>query len=542
MKVDPSGLVSAAQRITAALADLAGGDPVHPPLGADPASVGGAARLSAAGSTLAAALAQQAAGLAATAEQLQTVATGFAATDEANAAKISSLNPLGGTPQVTGWAPPSVPPPPDVRPPLGPPPTLPGEAIAAAVHSGDPNVGEPFITTWARVAAAAEEAAGVVRTIAAHLPATWDSPISTPVVRAHLMRYAAALDTSAARANTLVEQANRHVEQAVQARSDIPTPQTFTAVNNQLRVLGVANAQSGGAYAVRLAELNARKAELDARAAQGYGAYHMATDATTAGDADPADGSAGDAGSDPAGADPDLAGADAPGAAVPPEAAGELAGQLPGMLPSVLGAAGGLVGGALATVGRVPAALMQAGSQAASAATQGLSGLSSPKPHDGSGDPGKGQPVGDVPGEAGEGDTGGADTTPAAGGPTSPLLPVMPSTGGSPTPPTVPPGGPPDPAQPAGAASGVVPMGMPLGGMMPGGRGTGAKDGPTRPKTLVVPPTPHTESVTGKMSPDRIAVSTTSPKPPDPPGDDQAPRGPAPIVRRITTARPRDEE
>ena len=45
MQVDPSGLASAVQRITAALAQLPTGDEVHPPLGADPASQGGAARL-----------------------------------------------------------------------------------------------------------------------------------------------------------------------------------------------------------------------------------------------------------------------------------------------------------------------------------------------------------------------------------------------------------------------------------------------------------------------------------------------------------------
>ena len=58
MQVDPSGLITAAQRIAEALADVAGGDPAHPPLGADPASAGGAARLSTAAALLVEALSE----------------------------------------------------------------------------------------------------------------------------------------------------------------------------------------------------------------------------------------------------------------------------------------------------------------------------------------------------------------------------------------------------------------------------------------------------------------------------------------------------
>ena len=73
MQVDPVGLASAAQRIADALAELVGGDPAHPPLGADPASAGGAARLSTAAASLVAAIGEQALGLAATAAQLLNV-------------------------------------------------------------------------------------------------------------------------------------------------------------------------------------------------------------------------------------------------------------------------------------------------------------------------------------------------------------------------------------------------------------------------------------------------------------------------------------
>ena len=79
IQVDPAGLASTAQRIADVLAELMGGDPVHPPLGADPASAGAAARLSTAGASLVAVIGQQALGLAVTAAQLLNVSTTFEA-------------------------------------------------------------------------------------------------------------------------------------------------------------------------------------------------------------------------------------------------------------------------------------------------------------------------------------------------------------------------------------------------------------------------------------------------------------------------------
>jgi hypothetical protein len=186
---------------------------------------------------------------------------------------------------------------------------------------------------------------------------------------------------------------------------------------------------------------------------------------------------------------------------------------------------------------------------AAGAATQSLTGLASP--HAGN-RPGDGGATGDMkpPDDTGSGDgPGGAgDTAPAAGGPTTPSLGVVPSTGPPSTPPPTPTGGLPEPLQAStGGSAGTMPMGMPLGGMplggMPPGGAGGARgrDAPARSKSLVVPPIPHTESVTGKVSADRIAVSSTAPQDPQPPGDDQPPGSPGRIVRRITTVKPKDE-
>ena len=90
-------------------------------------------------------------------------------------------------------------------------------------------------------------------------------------------------------------------------------------------------------------------------------------------------------------------------------------------------------------------------------------------------------------------------------------------------------------------------MGMPMGGMMPpGGAGSGAGGQKRqRPHHVVVPRTPHTESITGKVSEDRIAVSSIAPPSHDPPDDDLLPpaKGPQqPLIRRITMAPRKDDD
>src|ERR1700751_2587603 len=105
MKVDPAGLGSAAQRITAALAQLPTADAVHPPLGADPASQGGAIRLTSGGSTLAALLADLAFGLAATADVLAGVGIGFGGKELANTTNLSDLGSSASSATVARDAP-----------------------------------------------------------------------------------------------------------------------------------------------------------------------------------------------------------------------------------------------------------------------------------------------------------------------------------------------------------------------------------------------------------------------------------------------------
>ena len=187
---------------------------------------------------------------------------------------------------------------------------------------------------------------------------------------------------------------------------------------------------------------------------------------------------------------------------------------------------------------------MQSGQGMAQAATQGLSGLASQKSTDAELAKSVGGPKPDELSKAkaggGAGGGGGGDTHPAGAlGPA-----VTPST--SHTPPAVPAGasgGPPAPTPVGGSAMGAMPMGMPLGGLMPhGGQGgDGAGEKVPADKKVVVPPQPHTEPVTGRVS-DRTAAaaeaSRTRAESDDP--DDEPPRGP--IMRRITLAPLQDDQ
>jgi hypothetical protein len=209
----------------------------------------------------------------------------------------------------------------------------------------------------------------------------------------------------------------------------------------------------------------------------------------------------------------------------------------------------------VSSIGKVPEMLLQAGSQAAGAATQSLGAVMTPKLEDPSADSGD-RPALDEPGAdavggggGGSGETTAGETAPAGGGaPSTPS--VVPSTGPAPTPPSTPAGALPPPAAastgPSGMGTGLMPMGMPLAGMGgPGGQG--GQDRGVRHKNRVVPQIAHTESVTGKVNADRIAVSATASqvKEPEPPNDDgdNPPQQPLkPIIHRITTPPPKNPE
>jgi hypothetical protein len=88
---------------------------------------------------------------------------------------------------------------------------------------------------------------------------------------------------------------------------------------------------------------------------------------------------------------------------------------------------------------------------------------------------------------------------------------------------------------------GAVPVGMPVGGLMPPGTGQGdGRDQVPADKKLVVPPAANTESVTGKVS-DRTAAAAEASRAraESDDSDDEPPRGP--VMRRITLAPLHDE-
>lgn len=549
MKVDAPGLVAAAQRLVSAVEALGGsGGVAHPPLAADPASVGAAERLTAAGAQLTTSLGAHVSALVASLEHLAGTAITFTETDQNNAAALATLNgAAAGAAPVAGSAPPPPPVPADVRPPLPPPAGMMPEALSAAAHTGDLGGGEAFTGAWSNASSAARDASQHLRFAVAQLPEVLDGPASTPAASRHLLAFADGLDTYADRGHALATQASAYAGNLSQARQDIPTPEQHMNAQQRIQSLAQANAATGGRYAAPLANAVNEKTQLDQRTITGYSGYHANTDAATAGD---------DAGSDAAGsADPnDPTTAGVPGAPGPndpnadplsPESAGGMASMLPQMLPAMLGAAGGLVGGLLGSVTKLPEAAMQAGTQAIGAATQGLSGLAQPK-MDGldtgtGGDPGAGD-LGDMGGGGGGGE---APTTPAGGG-GAPSLSVSPSTGAPPTPAVTPVGASGTPA-PASAGMGGMPMGgMPMGGMgAPGGGGEGGKEDVGRHRKVVSRDIPHTEDVTGRVDTNRLAVASAAtrdknPKSSEDDDDPTPPDSPKPVVRRLTTRPPKE--
>ena len=546
MRIDAPGLIGAAQRLQEAVAAVRGAGVAHPSLAADPGSVGAAGRLTMAGAELTAGLAAHVSALVSTVGALTGAALTFVAMDEQNSAMLATLSgnnsgPAAGAP----WAPAAPPVAPDVRGPLPPPMPGPPEAISAAAHSGDPAGGEPFSTAWAQVHLAARDAASGIRSTVSQLPDTVDAPVSTPAVSHHLLSFADGLDTYADRAHNLVAQATAYAGNQLQAREAIPTPDQLAAARQNVRIMQANNLATGGKLAVPLARAVAAKTELDTRTVNGYSGYHASLDPATGGQ-DPGNQN-GEQSGDPTVADqgPGGPGEPDPNAAPSPDEAGEMASLLPQMIPTVLGAVGGLAGGVLGAVTKVPETLMQAATQAAGAAAQGLQGLAQPKLAS-AGDSADGVPeTGDGAGDLGDVGGEGAGDTPASGGDVPPLS-VAPSTGSAPTPAVAPAGGSGQPAPPAAgiAVGSGMPMAMPMGGLGGlGGQPGGAKSEPTRPKKVVVPQIPHTEDVTGRVDTDRLSAAAAAARAriaDASKDDDNPPRAGEPLVRRLVTKPPEE--
>jgi hypothetical protein len=548
MKVDAAGLVAAAQRLITAVAGVSGGA-AHPPLAADPTSIGAAERLTTASAELSTAMSAHVLALIASLEHLMGTAVTFLETDARNAAALRTLTSAAGAAPVNGAAPPAPPIPPDVRAPLPPAAAMPAEVISAGAHAGTPGGGEGFIAAWSQAGSAAREASDHIRAAVAQLPDVLEGPVSAPAVTSHLLTFADGLQSYADRAHGLVNQAGNHSAQQHQARQAIPSPATLQGAQNRVTALANANATSGGRYSAALASAISDKNQLDQQAITAYGDYHAQTEAATAGD----DSSTGD---------PDAPGA-APGAqpgdpATPggtglpgdpdtadplaPEGADEISSLLPTMMGAMLSAAGTLTGALI----KMPQDALQAGVQAATTATTSLARGGQPKmdlPK--SGEPGGGDPAG-----MGDPGGGGADPTVPASGGGAPDLGVAPSTGGPPTPAIAPAGATPGTVAPGNPAGGMGPVGMPMGAMgglagaPGGGAGGGGKSDVKSDRKIQSRDVPHTEDVTGRADTNRLSVASAANRkdrnPTPPPDDDTPPDGP-PLVRRLVSRQPKED-
>jgi hypothetical protein len=553
MKIDVPGLIAAAQMLLGLATSAQGLLAEAPPLAADPTSDGAAARLDAASLQLWGAACAQAYSMHKAAVHLIMIAAKFGGQEEINAAGLSMLvTPSMVTDDATLATLEPVPPiPPDVRVPLPPVPPLTGEAFSQQVHNGSAAHGTAFSTTATDNGVAIDTAATTVREVAASVPDLWDSPVGTASLAGRLNEHVTALNTIADRWFELADQARRHADDYSQTVAATPKPQEFTENEAAFKRAQAANDPIAVSQAVL------QRGVLEQRARTEAARYAGVTEATTSptGMSAPQTPAAGAPGG---GGIPTGAGAPAASRAAGAPGQGQLAtagaeagqagqsaegaGQLAQMLPSALGAIGGMAGGLAGMTGQVPQALMQTGQGLAQAATQGMSGLASKMPT-GAEQPKK---VGDFePGELAKA-TGGGGTAGGGGGDTHPAgalgPPVTPST--SHTPPNMPAGAAPPPTTPApsgGTAMGGLPMGMPMGGMMPHGQGGGdAPDKVAADKKVVTPPQPHTEPVTGKV-PDRTAAAAEASRAraeADSDGD-SPPRGP--VLRRITLAPLSDE-
>ena len=300
----------------------------------------------------------------------------------------------------------------------------------------------------------------MIRDVLPVLSDAWKCSDGTEAPSARLLRHSDAFTLIVDRAATLVDQADSHARDFSGAIANTPKPAEFEAVRARLQQALEANAKFPGRFTPLVSSLIAQQGELRQQAVNCQTEYHGQTETST----------------------------------------GQLAAALPSMVPGLLGAVGGMLGGAISTVAQVPQALLQTGQQLAQAATQGLSGLAT-SPASGfdsattgldAGSPGAGLPG--APPESGATSPAGARET----------TPVAPSTSSSSPPPatTLPTGGQPASAPPTG--SGAVPMGMPMA-MGPSTASTQANTKVAGDKKIVVPVAPHTEPVTGRTAPERLA-------------------------------------
>lgn len=526
--IEPEGLSSAGTGLAGSSAPVSGPSMCQPPAG-DPVSVWIAAVLNSSWTAVSALLSHAAAQRAAGAASLSSTAHTLQAADEANAAAITAITT--GQPSAVAAAMPAavaaipapmLPPLPALPPPAAP---LPGEQLAALVHSGPGSASlrgtaSQLRATASRISMLADD----TRSYGTLVDAKWQD--GQQQAGANVAEHARWLDEVDRHLSLLADgadQAANHVDTLIQ---QTPRPEEFTQAHRQVAVAVAQFKASGGLNPVPVTTATAHLAKKQTQAVAAQETYHGAATVTAAGlpvtpapappivrgepahqkqgagKKDPGPGTAGT----PDGQDKTTAGQgqpDTPGqtaagtpGALPPVADPQAA-AVPAMVAQI---AGTLVGAGTGTLSQLAGGLQgltSAPLSALSSLTSGLGGTGSfdPPPPLGA------QPdLGAVPdGSGSPGGDGGSDvggTIPAGAGPVSgpaisaaPISSAPPATGLS------------APSPQTGAAGGGFGGGM---GMMPPmmggagrGQGEGEKDGKDR--RVVLRPTPNTEPVFGEL-------------------------------------------
>ena len=464
MEVSASGLVAAAEKLAVAAEQLAlPAVVVHPPLAADQTSVAAAARLTAAAESLQNDTAVQAAALTATAEHLSAIAARFTEQEAINSATIQTVPTVTAAAGPTG-SPAPLPPVPsvaaDLRTPLPPPAGVDAETVAQQLWAGSASAGIDFAQSWHNRATVAASVRDVIRDAMAVIPEVWNSPAGTVATTTRLQQHDDAVAEIANRGAALADQAGRHTRSYRGAVAKTPQPAEFAAVKARLRQAVEANTGFPGRYTPLVSSLIAQQGALRQQAVNTQTQYREETETATR-----------------------------------PEESGALAAQLPAML----GAVGGMLGGAVAAATQLPQQLIQT-------AAQGLSGLATSAAGGiGSATTGFDTPA-RHPVSVSDGQAGTGATAPAGG---TDMPPVSPATSSAPPPTTSLPQGSVPTSTAAAGGPALMPMGMPMGMVgSPAAADGGQQAAGT--KKIVVPVVPHTESVTGRTAPERLATGADS--------------------------------
>lgn len=520
--VDPDGVRAAGAGLSAASAAAATPAPAVTPCAADATSVKIANALSASISELVNATMAVNHKTAQASSRMHSTATTYEDQEQANAASLAGAArgratsiPVGEAPSIGG--------PPLVAPPIPAPGVQPtsGKDIATLMHGGPgPEALETAAQALNTHAAQLDSAAQSVRAARWTSEQNWDSSAAEQA-STHLATLESTYTRHADQARALSRDATVQANNFRQARANIPTPQHFAELEQNLRAAAAHNALSGGRYTAVVKQLQSELAAAHQKAINSYTTYtaggQLQAKSLDPGVATPTPTPPGGPGQSVSAPAPGSEDGALPGTGEPADGTG-LAGNpladpsggaemLQTLLPTVLGVVAGAAGGLLGALSGAAGKVQQTGTQLVSGLAQGgasaLQGLAGSQP--GGSDPSLDE--GGGPGDLGIGDGGGlaepGDTSPASAGdgglaaaPASaaaaPAVAPAPTVGtGTPTVSSV-----------AGGGAGMgAPMGM-MPPMMGGpGRGGGGEDDKRlyEEKRLRLTTPPNAEPVKGRV-------------------------------------------